>query len=191
MTERDDSFDEELMEMAAKLPTEVAPDRDLWPDIELAINEPARPQRNAWNSVWAQAAAVLLLVGGSSLVTWFVMQDENVPPTVISSSDLFLEPVSTDFGGVYSLGNDYIDARGEVADQLDSKLASLDPDTRTAVENNLQTIRDAIADINNQLAAEPDNALLQELLLSTYQEEMSLLVKVDSIANAAMRRDDI
>ena len=52
-------------------------------------------------------------------------------------------------------------------------------------------IRKAIDDINTALAAEPDNDLLQKLLLKTYREELDLMMRVDSITNAAMRRGDI
>ena len=57
-------FDDKLMEAARALETEIAPERDLWPDIENAI---AKPSRGRWNKVFAQAAAVVLLVGASSL----------------------------------------------------------------------------------------------------------------------------
>ena len=46
-------------------------------------------------------------------------------------------------------------------------------------------------DINEALAQEPDSVLLQELLLDTYREELELLITVDSVASAAMRRGDI
>ena len=59
------------------------------------------------------------------------------------------------------------------------------------VISNLNTIRKAIQELNDALAEEPDNVLLQDLLLSTYHEEMALMRRVDGIANSAMRRDDI
>ena len=71
MNETDNSnFDNQLMAAAAELTTEVTPERDLWAGIEQAISQPAPLKRTVWNSVWAQAAAVLLLVGGSSGVTY-------------------------------------------------------------------------------------------------------------------------
>ncbi len=54
-----------------ELPLEVAPGRDLWPDIAARIDERAQPvasttRRSAW--LW-QAAAAVVLVAGSSLLT--------------------------------------------------------------------------------------------------------------------------
>jgi hypothetical protein len=136
----DKNFDDELMATAARLGTDVKPERDLWPGIEQAISQPARPSRTVWNSVWAQAAAVLLLVGGSSGVTY---------------------------------------------------LALLTPEERAEVQKNMDLIRTAIEDINEALAAEPDNELLQKMLLDTYREELNLMMRVDNITGAAMRRGDI
>lgn len=192
---RDNETHAGLMSLAAALPEEVAPERDLWPGIEQAISQPARPRRSAWNSVWAQAAAVVVLVGGSSGITYLAVKDDGFRdiPSATGAADVFgdLEPVSGAFGGRYTLGNDYLDARTQLEGSLKQKIGMLTPEARAAVVENLQTIRLAIKDLNNALAKEPDNVLLQELLLSTYHEEMALMRRVDGIANSAMRRDDI
>ena len=187
----DRKVDDELMTMAASLPAGVTPGRDLWPGIEQAIAQPVKPAR-AWNTVWAQAAAVVLLIAGSSGITWLAVKGDvdYRGPQIISSDNLF-EPVSGEFGRQFTLGNDYLEARNRLEGGLEEKLQSLSPEAREVVVTNLNTIRVAIKEINNSLAEEPGNTLLQELLLSTYHEEMSLMIKVDGIANTAMRREDI
>ena len=193
MNETDNkNFDDELMAAAAGLRTEVTPERDLWPGIEQVIAQPATPGRNVWNSVWAQAAAVLLLVGGSSGVTYLVMTDNaQTVPGVTNGTTLVFEPVSGSFGSMYNLGPDYQDARRSLAAKVDDELNRLSPEEREAVQKNIDVIRAAIEEINKALAEEPDNALLQKLLLSTYREELSLMMRVDGITRAAMRRGDI
>ena len=190
----DRKADDELMAMAASLPAGVTPGRDLWPGIEQAILQPSQPAKpaRAWNTVWAQAAAVVLLIAGSSGITWLAVKGDADyrGPQVISSDNLF-EPMSGEFGRQFTLGNDYLEARNRLEGGLEGKLESLSPEAREVVVKNLNTIRVAIKDINNSLAEEPGNTLLQELLLSTYHEEMSLMIKVDGIANTAMRREDI
>jgi len=184
-------FDDELTGLAAKLPDGVSPGRDLWPEIAEAIAPPAKHDVTLWNSGWAQAAAIVLLVAGSSSVTYFAVKDDGrAAPEIIHSGNVF-EAVSGDFGQQYTLGNEYLDARSQLAGGLELKLSSLSPETRQAVVKNLNSIRVAIQDLNKALEVEPDNVLLQELLLSTYHDEMSLMRKVDGIANSAMRRDDI
>jgi len=193
MNETDDkNFDDELMAAATDLNTEVSPGRDLWPGIEQAISQPAKPARTVWNSVWAQAAAVLLLVGGSSGVTYLaITKDANVLSPIAAGPALVFESVSGSFGSMYNLGPDYQDARRSLAAKLDQELDRLTPEERDNVQKNIDIIRAAIDDINLALAEEPDNALLQKLLISTYREELDLMIRVDGITSAAMRRGDI
>ena len=193
MNESDDkNFDDELMAAAAELTTEVTPDRDLWPGIEQAILQPAKPARTLWNSVWAQAAAVLLLVAGSSGVTYLaVTEHANELSPGAGGPTLVFDPVSGCFGSMYNLGPDYQDARRTLAAKLEDELSRLTPEERENVQKNIDLIRVAIEDINRALAAEPDNALLQKLLISAYREELDLMIRVDGITSAAMRRGDI
>jgi hypothetical protein len=130
MNESDDkNFDDELMATAAELTTEVTPDRDLWPGIEQAILQPAKPARTVWNSVWAQAAAVLLLVAGSSGVTYLaVTEHANELSPVSGGPTLVFEPVSGSFGSMYNLGPDYQDARRTLAAKLEDELSRLTPE---------------------------------------------------------------
>lgn len=187
----DNTFDDELMTRAASLSGEVKPERDLWPEIEQRINEPALPGRSVWSSVWAQAAVVVLLVGGSSGITYLAVHDGSAPATtVVGTPTLIFEPVSGSFGSQYNLGPDYQDARRNLAARFDDELENLAPETRADVVANLDVIRTAINEINIALAEEPDNVLLQELLLNSYRDELSLLNTVDGITRAAMRRGD-
>ena len=191
--ERDD---DDLMRMARGLATDVQPSRDLWPGIEAAIADTdgqadARPAVR-WPRLMAQAAAVLLLVGGSSMITWLTMQDAAGPAEQVAATDtLTFRPVSGSFGSDYSLGPDFTDARNNLVAKLDEELERLPPATRAEVEKNIATIRAAIAEINIALAKEPENVLLQQLLLRTYNEELSVMRKVDLLTTSVMRREDI
>lgn len=180
------SFDDKLMEAARSLGTEVTPERDLWPEIENAIRKPAR---NRWNTLFAQAAAVVLLVGASSGLTYMVMSKQTpytTPP--VDGRPLNIEQAS--FGDNYLLGPDYQDARNLLRAQFDEKLDSLTPEAKAEIARDIDAIRSVIEEINRALSNDPDNALLQELLLSTYQEELSLMMKVDDVTSAAMYRND-
>jgi hypothetical protein len=179
-------YDDKLMADAAKLATGIAPERDLWPGIEAAIAPPARRSRTPY---FAQAAAVLVLVAGSSLLTYLVVDKE---PMVIERpvpAGLVLEDAS--FGGQYELSSGYKLARTNLQVQMQSELAKLSPEARAEVEQNLGVIRDAIAEINTALAEEPGNALLQELLLKTYREELAVMRKVGGLTQDVMSRNDI
>ena len=83
-------IEDELTALAGTLPAGVSPDRDLWPGIEQAIAHPAPRERTLWNSTWAQAAAVVLLVGGSSGVTYLAVNGGGQQaPEVIYADNVF------------------------------------------------------------------------------------------------------
>jgi hypothetical protein len=180
------SFDDKLMEAARALGTDITPERDLWPEIESAL---AKPARNRWNTKLVQAAAVVLLIGASSALTYLAMDNRTLSATPhVNTAPLVIEQAS--FGDQYMLGPDYQDAREGLKAQLDEELEHLTPAERAEVMKNLEAIRSVIEEINRALTNDPDSALLQELLLSTYQEELSLMMKVGGVTNAAMNRTD-
>ncbi len=178
--------DDRLMANAARLRQAIPPERDLWPGIEAAIGQPARRR---WTPYFAQAAAVLLLVAGSSFVTYTVMDKETVVVERPVDGGLVLEQAS--FGGQYELSNGYKLARTDVETQMQHELEKLSPEARAGVEQNLAVIRDAIAEINAALEQEPGNALLQALLMKTYREELAVMRKVGGLTQDVMSRNDI
>jgi hypothetical protein len=189
-----DRFDDELMARARDLSADVQPDRDLWPSIEAAITESARPATPLWDwrPMLAQAAAVILLVGGSSMLTYLAVKDDGSTLSPVSATNIQpLDAMSASFGERYSLGPDFQDARRDLEGRLELELDRLSPESRADVEASLKTIRAAIADINEALAEEPDNALLQELLMRSYREELAVMRQVNGITSAVMFREDI
>ena len=182
MTDRND---DKLMATASQLATEVAPERDLWPGIAESISA---PRRRRWTPVLAQAAAIILLIGASSGITYITVKGQPAPVTQVTPALLFEQ---TAFGGRYNLGPDFQDARAELASQLDTQLAKPSPESRAAVEENLKLVNQAIFDINQALAEEPDNTLLQAKLLMAYGEELSVLRRVSGLTRNVMMRNDI
>jgi hypothetical protein len=189
----DKSGNEALMAAAAALPKEIKPGRDLWPGIEQALvrKQPRIEPRN-WQGLFAQAAAVILLVGASSGLTYLAVTDgsSQVSPVAADVERLF-EPVSGSFGSRYNLGPDFLDARNVLTARLEGEMEKLSPESRAAVQKSLDSIHEAIVEINKALADEPDNVLLQDLLLRTYHEELALMQQVGGISNSAMNRSDI
>jgi len=93
-TDRDDKY----VAAASQLATEVRPERDLWPGIAEGI-APRRGTR--WMPMLAQAAVVVLLVGGSSGLTFLAMKDDQ-PPAQVITPDLLFETAT--FSSGYALG---------------------------------------------------------------------------------------
>lgn len=181
--------EDKLTTSARQLATEISPERDLWPGIEAAIAEP-ETQRSRWTPMLAQAAAVVLLIGASSGITYLAVKDEGamVVPEVTMAG---LEVQRAAFGSDYSLSSDYEDARAELFEKFEEELGRLSPEERQDVVTSLGVIRAAIDDINAALADNPDNTLLQNLLIKTYREELRVMQQVGSATQSVMLREDI
>ena len=177
--------DDKLMQAAGRLSAEISPERDLWPGISEAIEKPA-PRR--WAPLLAQAAAVVMLVGTSSTITYMIMKDGG-PTPVIASPDMLFEQAS--FANRYTLGPGFQDARDALVADLDFELRRLSPESRQDIETNLSLIHRAIFDINKALENEPEDLFLQERLLRTYREELMLLRRVGRLTRNVMLRNDI
>ncbi len=184
-----EEFDNKLDLAARQLATEISPERDLWPGIAEAIEKPRRiPQQSRWIPVLAQAAAVVLLVGGSSAVTYFAVVDSNGPVTAVAP-ELVFEQAS--FGNNYNLGPGFQDARNGLRTELEVELERLSPEAQTDIQANLDLIHNAIVEISTALDGEPDSVMLQQKLLRTYREELTLLRRVGGLTRNMMMRNDI
>ncbi len=182
----DEFSDDKLSQAARQLATDIAPQRDLWPDIAEAIED---PRVRWWSPRFAQAAAVLLLVGASSAITWQIAGNTRSSGTEVMTPDMVFEQAS--FGGRYHLGPGFQDARNSLVAELDAELAKLSVEDRATIETNLQLIHEAIFEMNQALEQEPDNVLLQERLLRTYRDELALLRRVSGLTRDVMLRNDI
>ena len=180
-----DSFDDKLDRLAGQLATEVTPERDLWPGIEEAI---AEPRRSRWSPMLFQAAAIVLLIGASSAVTYVAVKGDTGPIVQVAPELVFEEAA---FGGDYHLGPGFQDARNSLRADLDAELARLSPDVQQEVQANLDSIHAAIIDLNLALEEDPDNVLLQQKLLRAYREELNLLRHVGKVTRRVMARNDI
>lgn len=182
------------------LPLDVAPGRDLWPEIEARIGQaPAmaapRSRRPAW--VW-QAAAAVILVAGSSLLTATLLDRRATPaqaaqppvPARSSGPQASVENpavMPAAFGPSGRLDHEYLAARQQLTSMLDERIAALPPSARAKLEFNLGEMRRAADEINAALAAQPGDPLLEELLLKTYQDELAVLSNVSELTNSLGR----
>ena len=180
-----DEHDDKLMQTARQLTTEISPRQDLWRNISTAIEQPA-PRR--MRPMLAQAAAIMLLIGASSTITYVVMKDQHTT-SVVASTDKIFEQVA--FTSRYTLGPDFKAARDALVAELDVELQKLPLESRATFEANLQLMHEAILATNAALEEEPDNAVLQGRLLRAYSDELDLLRRVSSLSRNVMMRNDI
>jgi hypothetical protein len=78
----------------------------------------------------------------------------------------------------YVVDAKYQRQRAELARGLEARLAALPPESRAKVVSSLKAIEDSKKQLEAALGKDPSNALLQELLVNTYQDEMRVLTTV-------------
>lgn len=175
----------------AELPQDITPKRDLWPAIEAAITTSAgasapdagsRRVRRAPQYLALAASVAALAVG-----VWIGRSTLPVgpnPDALTAASNTAPELTRA----AYVTDPNYVRERAALVRSLETRLAALPPPTQKKVADSLQTIRRSMQDLEAALGKDPSNALLQELLVNTYQEEMRVL----SVVNEAGRpREEI
>ena len=183
MRREGESRDERLDRALAGLPRELPPESDLWPGIAAKL-EPRRAPRR-WLPL---AAAAVLLVVSSSLITAQLVRRSAAPAAPVAT---VAPPATPDAGGVrpasfgpgHALDPEYAAARQQLAAMLAQRIDRLPSSARQKVEDNLAQLQRATDEINAALALQPGDALLEELLLNTYQDELAVLASVNQLAN--------
>jgi hypothetical protein len=196
------------------LPRDVAPQRDLWSQIEADIAASPRPLQNnagpnnvaefpsserarrfGFHSRWLQLAAGLLLIVGSSFTTWVVVQrsvDQKVlqaQKATVQQMQPVLNAMPASFGGNEVLGASYQKARAELSAEFERRVAQLPPVTRARLERDLADLRRAANQVATTLGEHPNDPLLQQLLLSTYQSELALLGSLNNVSTTVVGAD--
>jgi hypothetical protein len=181
------------------LPLDIAPPRDLWQGIEARLAghsgrrsgtgggvESARRRGRAGRMrVFAAAAMVAALAVG----IWIGRAVLPVPGRLSTGIGLNAANVSPSEPGTwhtaYVMDSKYTRQRAQLVKDLEARLAALPPQSRAKVAASLKAINDSKRDLEAELGKDPGNALLQELLVNTYQDEMRVLTAVHEAGSSA------
>lgn len=178
------------------LPQALEPPRDLWPQIAARLEPvgtapeartPAGRPQLRWLAAAAMVASVAVgvWIGRSMLPAAGVPAGtfaHNIPPSPATSLTAFDAPTALD--AAYVSDPRYREQRAALLRSLESRIASLPPPTRDKVLASLATIQHAKQDLEAALGKDPGNALLQELLVNTYQDEMRVLTDVHEASDS-------
>ncbi len=193
--------DERKVSSLRELSPAIEPARDLWPQIEARLNGERRTAPGAMGAQprparmravplrWLAAAAVVASVAvgvwiGRSLlpaarpgagVESALSAARGTPATADAPTALDVAYVSDPR---------YQRDRAALMKSLQERLAALPPPARAKVMASLAAIRRAKEDLESALGKDPGNALLQELLVNTYQDEMRVLTDVHEASDA-------
>jgi len=163
-----------------QLAQNVPPARDLWPAIAQAIEadraEAAAPMQSArarsrWLPAIGMAAAVGLVTMGVFIGRAITPTAQTVAGTEATHGEVNLMPAAL-------RDANYRKQRDALLLEVNNRLKTMPADEREKVAASLATLRRSIGEIEAALGRDPANALLQELLVSSCQEEMRALTAV-------------
>ncbi len=162
-------------ELAQSLP----PPRDLWPAIAAAIEAdragaPAEStsRRTRWLPAFGMAAAVALVTFGVFIGRFMG------PATTGTTASTPATQGSPDILPAALRDANYRKQRDALLAEVEVRLAAMPAADREKVGASLKTLRRSIGEIEAALGRDPANALLQELLVNSCQEEMRALTAV-------------
>ena len=161
-------------ELAQNMP----PPRDLWPAISAAIEADrvaavdSAPPRTRWLPAAGMAAAVALVTVGI-----FIGRLMSPNPS-ISTAGTTITQGSPEMLPAALRDANYRKQRDVLLVEVDKRLAAMPEADREKVAASLRTLKRSISDIEAALGRDPANALLQELLVNSCQEEMRALTAV-------------
>jgi hypothetical protein len=166
------------------LQRDVTPPRDLWPAIEAAIRDDSRSRRMP--TVATRSSRVRsglgLVAGLALLATGVWIGRVLLPPTQPGVAvDAGAQPAALQVAR-FAPGAAYEAARAAELAQVAERLAALPQPARAQVQASLETLQSSIDAISAALGQEPANALLQSLLIDTYQEQMRVLTTLNTAA---------
>lgn len=174
------------------LPHEIAPPRDLWKGIEAQITADRKPAAETPASVVSRPARWRVLAAAAMIVALAVgvwigrvilpVPGSALPNNTGGANGLTASNHPSDepgaFHAAYVMGSKYTNQRARLVADLETRLTKLPPDSRAKVVSSLKAINDSKRDLERELGKDPSNALLQELLVNTYQDEMRVLTAV-------------
>jgi hypothetical protein len=189
--------DERTVKSLRELPPALEPGRDLWPQIEArlkvspgvstATQSAAAARARVAALRWLAAAAMVSCVAvgvwvGRDLVPVGTPGAAAVPTAGSTTAATPLsEGAAVD--AAYVSDPRYRHQRAELMKSVQARLEAMPEPARAKVAASLAAIETAKKDLESALGKDPSNALLQELLINTYQDEMRVLTDVHEIGD--------
>jgi len=172
------------------LPQAIEPERDLWPQIEARIAAPraaspapaaagAARRRTIAARAYLAAAAMVACVAVGVWIGRSMLPGAGPAPLAQAA-----RAESGAMQTAWVSDPRYQREHARLMRSLSAQLATLPPASRAKVMASLATISKAKQELESALGKDPGNALLQELLVNTYQDEMRVLTDVHEASDA-------
>lgn len=169
-----------LLTATRRLPEEVEPRRDLWPEIEarLAASETASPQRRPWLPVAVAAVVALLVLLPVTLDRLTPVEegpDRAAGPATPTSDDAF-----TGATGAY-LADGFLHARSDLTVAVETRRSALGRAEAAELVDSVRLLDQAVGEIHAALVRSPDDPRLHHLLATHYRQQTRIAKKLQGV----------
>jgi hypothetical protein len=174
-----------LLAAAAALPAEVAPARDLWPDIAARLraavvaSAAARRRRGGRRRVLLAAAALALVAVTAAVTSRLTLR----APVPAPSGGAAVPLAAAGGADLAAAAAEYEHAAQALRSALAGRRAGLPAGTLRVVDENLAVIDAAVAELTRALAAAPGDRTLTTLLAATWARRIELLETANRLSN--------
>ncbi len=158
-------------EGAGALQKSIEPATDLWPGIQARLG-PFRGTRVTLPG-WALAAAALVLIAFSSAATALLLRSRQATSTATAPA-VSVSPFEAQYAA----------AATELNAELARARTRLAPATLAIIQRNLAVLDSALAESRRALAGDPGNAMLERLVIATWQQKMDFLRRATALSGA-------
>ena len=178
-----DPKDDELERRLQELPREVAPPRDLWPEIDAKIETRARLARRPSRAVAAAFVGAIVIAAAVALVVRGQGASERragngAPDAVASGFSGALSPTPSAPAVPEALAADdaaYETAAATLRAELEARRAEEPASAVAVVDENVRIVDDAIRAVRAALAAHPDDPELRADLDRAREDKLDVL----------------
>ena len=179
---------ERLVSEMGDLPDEATPPRDLWPDIRsrmdagvesedegvvpLRVGQPSGERRFSFSMGQLLAASIALaFISGGTV--WMVLNGSGGRDAGTLATEV-ARPTNV-VPAMLAATTEYEQAIASLESVLDQGKSLLDPETLATIEESLRIIDQAINEARRALAEDPNNDLLNRLLIQNQQSKLRVL----------------
>lgn len=168
-----------LLAATRALPRDVEPPADVWPALRARLARERTPARASWwHNGWLAAAAAIILVAGTAIVTSTVAPRAKASKTGAPAA----AAVPIQSAAVLAVEKHYAHTLAQLRETLESERAALSPATIRTVERSLAVIDSAILEARRALAEDPGNGALTDILSAHYERKVDLLQRATKLS---------
>lgn len=155
-----------------QLPGTIEPAADLWPGIERRLTPRVGLARRRFEfPAWLLAAAAVVLIAASAAGTAILLRGRA----------LHGKPAS----GIATVEAQYATASDDLTAALEKARPRLSPGTAATIARSLAVIDSALAESRRALALDPNNLVLEQLVVAAWRQKVDLLRRATSLHRAS------